>query len=122
MVCVGLNRPAVSSRADVAHTAAIITSSQQMLAFNRPTTQEYRSLRNYIEYEQPLHGNEQDYIQHKEDLVILRPGRDHAWLDRSIEHSLHVLHKPFPFLHVRSTMESTKFSDLADLSAGLVLF
>jgi hypothetical protein len=71
-----------------------------MLATNRPSDSEYRSVRNYLETYKPLHNTEMDYIQHKADLITLRPGRDHAWLDRSINHSLHILNKSFPFLTV----------------------
>ena len=71
-----------------------------MLAINRPSESEYRSVRNYLETYKPLHRTEMEYIQHKQDLITLRPGRDHAWLDRSIDHTLHILDKPFPFLTV----------------------
>lgn len=71
-----------------------------MLATNRPSESEYRSVRNYLETYKPLHRTEMDYIEHKQDLITLRPGRDHAWLDRSIDHLLHILDKPFPFLTV----------------------
>jgi hypothetical protein len=76
-----------------------------MLATNRPSDSEYRSVRNYLETYKPLHNTEMDYIQHKHDLITLRPGRDHAWLDRSIDRSLHILNKPFPFLTVCITLE-----------------
>jgi hypothetical protein len=37
---------------------------------------------------QPLDPPEQSWVQWKEDLVTLRPGREHAWLDSIIEHIL----------------------------------
>ena len=82
--------------------ATILKSSQQLLAVNRPTDQEYRSVQNYITNNNPLHDTEQEYIRHKHDLITLRPGRDHAWLDRTIDRSLQILHKPFPFVNVRN--------------------
>ncbi|GAB7325601.1 hypothetical protein MBLNU13_g09592t1 [Cladosporium sp. NU13] len=79
--------------------ATVLKSSQQLLAINRPTDPEYRSVQTYISNNNPLHATEQDYIRHKHDLITLRPGRDHAWLDRTIDRSLQILHKPFPFLN-----------------------
>lgn len=92
-----------------------------MLAINRPSESEYRSVRNYLESYKPLHNTEMDYIQHKEDLITLRPGRDHAWLDRSIDKSLHILDKPFPFLTVRMPCEAAlniRVSTLLTLSTA----
>ena len=79
-------------------SATILTSSQQLMAANRPSTSEYRSVCRYIEQNKPLVPKELEYIKHKDDLVTLRPGRDHAWLDRSIERALRV--QPFPFINV----------------------
>lgn len=39
---------------------------------------------------QPVHADERSYINHREDLVSLRPGREHAWLDTAIEKLLKV--------------------------------
>lgn len=79
--------------------ATMLTSAQSLQACNRPTASEYRSVRNYLIGNAPLHHREQEFIQHKEDLITLRPGRDHAWLDRKIEQTLQVLHRPFPWLN-----------------------
>lgn len=69
------------------------------MVFNRPSEKEFTSVRNYIEGEHwPVEGEEASYILHKDDLVTLRPGREHAWLDRLIETMLRLLHKPFPFV------------------------
>jgi hypothetical protein len=46
-----------------------------------------------------IHDSEKSYIYHKEDLITLRPGREHAWLDTIIERSLKALH--CRFLEVR---------------------
>lgn len=104
--------------------ATILKSSQQLLAVNRPTDQEYRSVRNYIANNNPLHDTEQEYIRHKHDLITLRPGRDHAWLDRTIDRSLQILHKPFPFLNVRnlpSPSNALKSAKLTSVPAHLLL-
>jgi hypothetical protein len=62
-------------------------------------------VRNYIENNNPLHDSEQEYIQHKQDLITLRLGRDHAWLDRAIDRALRSLHGPFPFVNVSRPFE-----------------
>ena len=54
----------------------------------RPSESEYNSVENYIHAMQPLDPPEQSWVQWKEDLVTLRPGREHAWLDSIIEHIL----------------------------------
>lgn len=84
-------------------SASILASSQSLQAANRPSESEYRSVRNYLDSTAPLHYREQEFIQYKEDLITLRPGRDHAWLDRRIERALQVLHRPFPWLNVRNS-------------------
>jgi hypothetical protein len=88
------------SAALTALIATLLDSAQKLLAANRPSESEYRSVRNYIESYNPLHDSEQEYIQHKQDLITLRPGRNHARLDRAIDGALRLLHKPFPFVNV----------------------
>ena len=80
--------------------ATLLDSAQKLLAASRPSESEYRSVRNYIETNNSLHDSEQEYIHHKQDLITLRPGRDHAWLDRAIDRALRLLHRPFPFVNV----------------------
>lgn len=82
----------------VSHVATLLASAQQLTASNRPSSSEYRSVCRYISQNKPLIPEELEYIQHKEDLVTLRPGRDHAWLDRGIERVLRL--QPFSFINV----------------------
>jgi hypothetical protein len=58
------------------------------VAFNRPAAKDYRSVQNWIWNKNPLDEVCQDWIKAREDLITLRPGREHAWLDASIEHLL----------------------------------
>ena len=37
----------------------------------------------------PLYEEEADFIYHKEDLITLRPGREHTWLDGVLEQALY---------------------------------
>ena len=71
------------------------------MSFNRPGKAEHQSVLNYIEGETPVDEKESAYVYCKEDLITLRPGREHAWLDRSIEKFLKFAHcRP---LEVRSS-------------------
>ena len=72
--------------------ARLIGAAQQLVALNRPSRSEYNSVENYFHNTQPLRKEEQSWIQCKEDLVTLRPGREHAWLDTGIEHLLRWTH------------------------------
>ena len=53
---------------------------------------EQLSLRNYIENRKCLVEEESAFAYHKEDLVTLRPGRDHSFVDAFVEQML----KTFP--------------------------
>jgi hypothetical protein len=60
---------------------------------NQPTSTEYNSVENFVHDERTqCEGPEEEWIQHKEDLVTLRPGREHAWLDARIENLLRRFH------------------------------
>lgn len=48
----------------------------------------------------PVHTDEQQYVMWKEDLLTLRPGRDHAWLDWGIETCLQLLQTRVPCIKV----------------------
>ena len=71
------------------------------MSSNRPTTTEIRSVYSYLIDKDPVHESEQEYIQWREDLMTLRPGRDHAWLDRGIESLIHMVQKRVPCIQVR---------------------
>jgi hypothetical protein len=55
------------------------------MSFNKPANDEYQSVENYIWNNKQIPEEETNFIYHKEDLVTLRPGREHAWLDSSVE-------------------------------------
>ena len=62
------------------------------MSFNRPGKDEHRSVLNYLEGQSPVDESEREYVYRKEDLITLRPGREHAWLDRAIEKALRYSH------------------------------
>ena len=65
--------------------ASLVRVAQSLTNCNRPSSSEHHSVRNFINYRQPLVPSEQKFINCKEDLITLRPGREHAWLDSSME-------------------------------------
>ena len=60
-------------------------SAQTLTSLNRPTSHEYTSVENFMNNEKPVSRPQFSFIYHKEDLVTLRPGREHAWLDSQVE-------------------------------------
>lgn len=92
------------------------------MGFNKPSSTEQRSVARYLENHKPVKEDERAYVEFKEDLVTLRPGREHAWLDRMIEASLRGAQKPFPFIHVRSPERSRFTLFLSDQNIAQGLF
>ena len=62
------------------------------MALNRPSKGDYGSVENYMFNHQPLLEAEGSWIYKKEDLITLRAGREHAWLDSGIEKVLKWFH------------------------------
>jgi hypothetical protein len=58
------------------------------MSFNKPASDDWQSVENYIYNNKQVEERETRFIYHKEDLVTLRPGREHAWLDSSVEKML----------------------------------
>ncbi len=48
------------------------------------------SVEAWINNVKPCHDAEHSFIYRKEDLVTLRPGREHAWLDSSVKRLLKI--------------------------------
>jgi len=78
------NRSMTSQITDIS-IASLVQVAQSLTNCNRPSSGEHHSVRNFINYRQPLVPSEQKFIYCKEDLITLRPGREHAWLDSSME-------------------------------------
>ena len=70
------------------------------MGFNKPSDSEHESVSKYLDHHTPVKAEERTYVRFKEDLVTLRPGREHAWLDRAIETALRVAQPALPFTHV----------------------
>jgi hypothetical protein len=65
-----------------------VDSAAKLVSLNRPALSDYRSVLNYMDARKPIVENERSWINWKEDLITLRPGRENAWLDAGIEHIL----------------------------------
>lgn len=74
------------NEANLLHTGA------KMMALNRPSEADFGSVQNYMSNRQPLLEAEATWIRKKEDLITLRAGREHAWLDSGIEKLLRWFH------------------------------
>lgn len=67
----------------------LILKASQLQALEKPSSKDYRSVLRYMEMGGgQLFEEEQAWIYEKEDLVTLRPGREHAWLDGILERLL----------------------------------
>lgn len=73
----------------------LMQRAQQMMSMGRPSPSAYNSVRNFFKFKAPLCQKDAEWIRCREDLVTLRPGREHAWLDDAVEWLLKVLHCRF---------------------------
>jgi hypothetical protein len=62
------------------------------MSFNKPSESEYQSVGRYLDNRQALGEKEATWIQHKEDIITLRTGRDGGWLDDMVEGFLKLCH------------------------------
>ncbi|KAL6718279.1 hypothetical protein ACLMJK_004367 [Lecanora helva] len=66
--------------------AELLLKAQQLKALDKPSRRDYKSVLHFMENDGgPLFEEEANFIYEKEDLVSLRPGREHAWLDGILE-------------------------------------
>ena len=61
------------------------------MSFNKPAPGDWKSVETYINNKKPLDEAEGSYIYRKEDMVTLRAGREHAWLDTWVERLLRAI-------------------------------
>ncbi|KAF2470786.1 uncharacterized protein BDR25DRAFT_32466 [Lindgomyces ingoldianus] len=72
--------------------AKILAAAQQMRGFSKPADADWQSVGRYIYNRKALVEEEASWIQHKDDLLTLKAGREHAWLDDVVEGLLKVCH------------------------------
>ncbi|KAH6668723.1 hypothetical protein B0J14DRAFT_703559 [Halenospora varia] len=77
--------------------AQLLVLGRDLATFNPPPACDYTSVRDYFDKEAPVVREEQ-YIKHIEDIVTLKPGREHSWLDSFIEGVVVELTSRFKFM------------------------
>jgi hypothetical protein len=75
--------------------AVLVANAHHLVSMNKPSRSEHRSVWNYFQNTNPVVEEERSFILHWEDLLTLRPGREHAWLDSAIERVLRYTHCDF---------------------------
>ncbi|KAI9669097.1 MAG: hypothetical protein M1831_000689 [Alyxoria varia] len=63
----------------------LLCKAREIAAFQRPSSADYRSVRNFIANENPLVPKEQEFIECQEDVLTLRRGRECAAFDCLVE-------------------------------------
>ena len=86
--------------------ASLLDAAQKLVAMHRPSQGNYASVSNFMNNRKPLMQPEANWVQYEEDLVTLRTGREHAWLDSGIEKMLKWFH--CDLLEVRLLLSITK--------------
>ncbi|KAF2682955.1 hypothetical protein K458DRAFT_369079 [Lentithecium fluviatile CBS 122367] len=72
--------------------ANLLDTASKMMALSRPSEADYTSVQNYMQGHEPLLEAEASWVDKQEDLVTLRAGREHAWLDSGIDKMLKWFH------------------------------
>ncbi|KAF1963711.1 hypothetical protein CC80DRAFT_397118 [Byssothecium circinans] len=72
--------------------ANLVDAAQKMVSLNRPSRGDLASVQNYMHRQKPVMQVEDSWAEKEEDLITLRGGREHAWLDASIEKLLRWFH------------------------------
>lgn len=94
----------------------MLTAAQQMMAFGRPGDVDCESIGRYLYNRKALDEEEASWIHHREDLITLKPGREHAWLDGIVEGLLKVCHCKLVDKIFRSKVKGNLSSELRYLT------
>ncbi|PVI01372.1 hypothetical protein DM02DRAFT_727910 [Periconia macrospinosa] len=89
----------------------LLATSQQMLSFAKPAEADRQNIGMYLHNRKPLRKDECEWVQHKEDLITLKPGREDSWLDGVVESALKLFHCRFIDFVFRSD-DSRKKSEI----------
>ena len=72
-------------------TAELLLKTQGLKTLEKPSPRDYRSVLHFMENDGgQVCEEESGWVYDKEDLITLRPGREHAWLDGFLERMLRV--------------------------------
>lgn len=71
--------------------ADLLLKAKQLKGLKKPSLRDYKSIIRFMENDGgQLYEEEAGWVYQKEDLITLRPGREHAWLDTTLERVLRV--------------------------------
>ena len=73
-------------------TGQLLLQAQQLAAMNKPPMRDQMSLRFFVENRRCLVKEESSFAYETEDLITLRPGRDHSFVDAFVERLLKTFH------------------------------
>ncbi|KAL8663471.1 MAG: hypothetical protein Q9168_008088, partial [Polycauliona sp. 1 TL-2023] len=91
--CWSQTRPQILEKLErkILEYSELLLKANQMKSIDKPAARDYRSVLHYMENDGgQMYEREMSWIYDKEDLVSLRPGREHAWLDGMLERLLKV--------------------------------
>ncbi|KAL8754705.1 MAG: hypothetical protein Q9199_004153 [Rusavskia elegans] len=91
--CWSQTRPEILEKLEIKilEYSELLLKANQLKALEKPSARDYRSVLHYMENDGgQMYEEEMSWIYDKEDLVSLRPGREHAWLDGMLERLLKV--------------------------------
>ncbi|KAG7006561.1 hypothetical protein G7Y79_00014g037360 [Physcia stellaris] len=78
-----------SLEAKILEYSKLLLKANQVKSLEKPSPRDYRSVLRYMEKDGgQLYERDMSWIYDREDLVTLRPGREHAWLDGILERML----------------------------------
>lgn len=71
--------------------AELLLKTRGLKGLEKPSARDYRSVLHFMENDGgQVFEEESGWVYDKEDLITLRPGREHAWLDGFLERMLKV--------------------------------
>lgn len=70
----------------------LLEIAQKMTAFGKPSEADRQNVAKYIDNRKPLVQAEGDWVNYRDDLLIIKPGYEHAWLDAFVENLLKICH------------------------------
>lgn len=77
------------SYAQLKYTAQLLATARELACFNQPPRYNYLNIKSFFDTSRIAF--EEIYLYYKEDLVSLKPGREHSWLVTFVETTLHKL-------------------------------
>jgi len=93
-------------RLKLTKAANVLAAAQKMMALGKPGDADRESVGRYMFNRKAIDEEEASWIKYRDDLVTLRPGREHAWLDGIVEGLLKICHCKLIDIMFRSKVSS----------------